>query len=89
MRFVTNTGPEAWAPYLINGDASGLTTAEVAAANRWMDREDVSHVVGIAAGEDGDEQTPRFTWSMRLHCPEADCEGGSVLDYMAHPRSDG
>lgn len=86
-RLLTITGPDSWAPYLVNGDASSLTAEEVAAANRWMDREGAAFVVGLADGEDGDEQTARFTWSMRLHCPEADCEGGHVLDYLAEPKA--
>ena len=36
---VTATGLSAWAPYLINGDASGLSPDDVAAADsfaRWL-----------------------------------------------------
>ena len=31
--------PATWASYFINGDASGLEDAEIAAADRWLERE--------------------------------------------------
>lgn len=33
---VAVTAPAHWASYLINGDASGLETAEVLACDRWL-----------------------------------------------------
>lgn len=92
VQFVTITGPVYWASYLINGDASGLKDGEQAKVDAWLAREGVRRVVCDApgvndAGEPDPEATqePRFTWSMRLHCPELDCDGGDVLDYLAEP----
>lgn len=33
------TAPSSWAPYLINGDDSGLEPADVAASDSWIERE--------------------------------------------------
>lgn len=68
------TGPAHWAPYLINGDISGLTDEDIEAINLWLEREGVAEVLSC-----GDEAY--FTWHMKLHCPELGCNGGSVLDY--------
>ena len=36
VRTVTPEAPSAWAPVLVNGDASGLEAAEVALLDRWL-----------------------------------------------------
>lgn len=35
---VTYRAPSAWAPYLINGDASGMDDAEQAQCDAWIER---------------------------------------------------
>ena len=37
LQFVTATAPSYWAPYLINGDPSGLEDDEIAAADAFTD----------------------------------------------------
>lgn len=37
MRTETYTAPSHWAPYLINGDASGLDEGERQAADDWIE----------------------------------------------------
>jgi hypothetical protein len=81
VQFETITGPSYWASYLINGDASGITAAEVAMADAWCERHNVVAVVDC-------EDEGRFTWSYRLYCPEADCSGGDVVDYTCEVASD-
>jgi len=34
----TELAPSYWAPYLINGDSSGMEDAEVAQCDAWIDR---------------------------------------------------
>ncbi len=79
VQFIELTGPASWASYLINGDDSGLEEGESEKADAWLKREGAARVVSDV------EDSERFTWSMRLHCPELDCEGGTVLDYIAEP----
>lgn len=79
-RFTEITAPSAWASYLVNGDASGISDAERARADAWLERENVS-VLGIADDEDGEPQEPRFTNWYRLHDPGAECCCGNVIDY--------
>lgn len=74
MTFHEVIGPAYWASYLINGDASGLEEGEKAKADAWCKRLGILNVV------DCEEET-RFTWSMRIHAPELDCDGGNVLSY--------
>lgn len=78
-KFIELTGPASWASYLINGDASGLDDGEQAKADAWLAREGAARVVSDV------EDSERFTWHMRLHCPELGCDGGSVVDYLAEP----
>ena len=68
------TAPAAWASYLINGDASGLTWAEQSSANAWALQATEGHRWHIVdCGE------PWFTWSFRLY--GGDYQGGEVCDY--------
>lgn len=32
------TAPSAWAPYLINGDDSGMEDTDITAADQWIDQ---------------------------------------------------
>ena len=73
----TITGPNYWASYLVNGDASGLTAEEKAACDAWQASIAPWYVVST-----GDDQEPRFTWHFRLYGGTAD--GGDVIDYIAH-----
>jgi hypothetical protein len=68
------TGPTYWASYFINGDASGLTAEERKQADAWLKREGVAFVLDC-------DNEPRFTWHMRLHAPELNCDGGDVMEY--------
>ena len=72
----TITGAAYWAPYLINGDSSGMTDAEIALCDAWLARE-------LEPGEDvvSCDDESRFSWSYGLHTG-ADCAGGDVLDYV-------
>lgn len=71
----TITGAAYWAPYIINGDSSGLEPAEIALCDAWEARE-------LEPGESivDCEEESRFSWSYDLHTG-ADCRGGDVLDY--------
>ena len=79
------TLPAYWASYIINGDGSGLEPGEKEIADRAIKRECGDEWTIIDCSEEA-----RFTWSYRLYNPEADCEGGEVLDYTAIrlPQSD-
>jgi hypothetical protein len=70
----TFEAPAHWAPYLINGDASGLDDGESDRIAAYLAQElpAGAHVVSCA-----DES--RFTWSYRLF--GGDAEGGSVLEF--------
>jgi hypothetical protein len=70
------TAPSFWALYLVNGDASGLTDAEQAAADAWcaLQAAEGWSVHGIV------DDSERFTWSYRLH--HGDADGGEVCDYI-------
>lgn len=83
IRVSTITGPDYWASYFINGDASGLSAAEKAQADAWLVREGVK-IVDVARDENGEPDSPRFTWHMRMYAPELGVDGGSVIDYVAH-----
>lgn len=76
---LTITLPDYWASYIINGDASGLTEDERAICDRAIERECGDDWTIVDVSDDG----LRFTWSYRLYNPEADCDGGSVVDYTA------
>lgn len=69
--------PAAWASYLVNGDASGLTPEERAQADAWLAREGV-RIVGTEP-----DAEPYFSWAARILVPELDCTGAEMLDYRA------
>ncbi len=72
------TGPAYWASYLVNGDASGMSPAEKAAADAWHASLAPAYVVATSDDE------PRFTWHFSLY--GGTCRGGDVLDYVVHSR---
>lgn len=62
-----------WLAYFINGDAGSLDTEDRAAADAWTMRE------GVAAVLSAEHDSERFTWAARVHVPELDCDGASVV----------
>lgn len=82
----TVTLPSYWASALVNGDDSGLEDNEIAMVEAACGRlaADGWYVVDVARDDDGNGEDARFTWSYQLYCPEADCSGGDVLDYVVH-----
>lgn len=70
------TGPAAWASYLINGDASSMSPEDLEACDAWQKKIEPWYVVSTEEGE------PRFTWSYRLYGGTAN--GGDVIDYIVH-----
>lgn len=81
------TLPAFLASALVNGDTSGLERGDLEcldAINARLAR-DGFEVVDVARDDDGDFY-PRFTWSFRLY--GGDAEGGEVLDYVVHKRSE-
>lgn len=81
LRFETITAPEYWASALINNDRTSLSEDESAMLDRWLAREGIRASDFVSCDDE-----PRFTWSYRLYCPEAECAGGSVLDYTYQVR---
>ena len=73
----TATGANYWASYFINGDASGLTASEKAAADRWLEVHEPWYPVSDV------EDSERFTWSYNLYT-FLPYPGGSVIDYVMH-----
>jgi hypothetical protein len=71
----TITGAEYWASYFINGDASGLSEEEKAAADNWLALELEPGESVVDCEEEG-----RFTWSYDLHT-HTETRGGNVIDY--------
>lgn len=69
--------PAAWAPYLLEGDASGLEPGEREKADAWLQREGVA-IVGTEPNAE-----PYFTWAGRTLAPEIGAAGFMALDYRA------
>lgn len=63
-----------WARYLINNDASGLSDAELAVADAWLQREGLERAVFVDVGE------PHFSWSYGMHTGDG-VRGGDLADY--------
>jgi hypothetical protein len=72
------TLPSYWACALINGDYSGLNDAEEKRCVRAESK--LSKSGAYIAGKVEDSE--RFTWNYRLYDPDADCDGGDVMDYV-------
>jgi hypothetical protein len=66
-------GAAYWAPYLINGDASGMDDDEIALCDAWCARE-------LEGGEVVDCGEPYFSWSYDLYTGE-EFSGGDVVEY--------
>lgn len=77
----TVTLPAYWASALVNGDFSGLDEVE---RQRCEHAITALHDDGWSVVSTADDSEPRFTWSYQMYDPEADCQGGDVLDYVAH-----
>ena len=71
VNLVEFKAPAAWASYLINGDASGITEDERKRADEYTRGLDVIDC----------EDEAHFTWSFDLYGGE--CAGGEVLRYSA------
>ncbi len=86
IRVETITLPAAWASALVNGDFSGLDNMERQRCERYVAElaNDGWHVIDVARDDDGEGLESRFTWSFNLY--GGDCQGGDVLDYIAHVR---
>jgi hypothetical protein len=78
------TAPAAWASALVNGDQSGLSTAESAALAAWRRQEGAPNVVDVARDPDtGEALEARFTPFYGLYAgPLCPYQGGDVLDYV-------
>lgn len=75
METTTATAPAYWAPYLINGDASGMTNTEVHWADTWVAHlaEDGWRIVSA----DGEAE-------FRHGCDALFKWNGDVLVYLLH-----
>lgn len=74
LESVTATAPSAWASYLINGDASGLEPAELAAADRF-----VEEVLGALPVDCADEGFRHFHDATAFAPYSADCQTYTAL----------
>ena len=76
IHVTTATAPAIWAPYLVNGDATGLEPEELAACDAWQAAQEPAYVVSCTDDES------RFTWHYDLYGGTA--AGGMVIDYVLH-----
>lgn len=81
IQFDTVTLPAYWATALVNNDWSGLNADEADMCRAAIER---LKTAGYQIVSTVDDAEPYFTWQYRLYCPEANCSGGDVLDYVAH-----
>jgi len=80
LKAETFEAPTHWAPALINGDWSGLDSAETHELLAWIDaNKDIGSIVSV------DSESERFTWNYRIYNPFAPegVRGGSVCEYTA------
>lgn len=82
----TIPAPAYWASYLVNNDPSGLSREEKMQADAWLAREQV-RILDTARSDDGAGAEPYFSKGWRLLVPEADCDAGDLLDYIAEELS--
>ncbi len=71
----TYTAPSAWAPLLINGDASGMTPGDEVAAQAWL--------ASINLGAPADCEDAGFRWhhdAWRFCKLAADCQTYTFLE---------
>lgn len=76
------TLPAYWASALVNGDYSGLADHDPAEADRCKAAQANLARDGWQVVSTADDGEPRFTWHYRLYDPDAECQGGEVLDYV-------
>ena len=57
----TITLPSHWAPFLINGDASGMTDEDMLDLDEWRRRHPRHRVLSMVEGSE------RFTWSGKVY----------------------
>jgi hypothetical protein len=76
IEVITVIAPAAWASYLVNGDASSLSDAEVAQADRYVKG------VRIVSTVDGAE--PYFTSRFQLYGGIENAACGEVIEYVGH-----
>jgi hypothetical protein len=71
--------PSYWACYIINDDCSGMEDNEIEMCDQAVEHlaKDGWYIVST-------EGEPYFTNYYRLYCPDADCDGGDVLEYVIH-----
>lgn len=81
MKISQEPMPAHWASYLINGDASGLTDAEIERVDAYIDDLGVNaKYIDVTLSSDRDaEAEPYFSWSFDLY--GGDARGGDLLDY--------
>ena len=75
MKVRTIKGAAYWAPYLINGDASGMEDNEIALCDAWHERELEPGECIVSCSDEAE-----FSWAYGLHTG-ADCAGGDLLEY--------
>lgn len=73
-----------WASYLVNGDASGLESREIALADKWQAEHAPAYVVDVARDDTGEAIEKRFSWQYGLITGDAESGGGELLDYVLH-----
>lgn len=78
----TIPAPAAWAPYLINGDSSGLAPGERDQVDAWLAREGVE-ILDVRRDESGEPFESYYSPAWRILAPETGLEGGETLDYLA------
>lgn len=79
MHSMTITLPAHWAPALLNGDESGMSTAEMLDLRRTLDPvlDKRWSIVSLVEGSE------RFTRYYRVYAPFAEAAAGRVADYVA------
>ncbi len=77
-------GAAQWASYLINGDASGLEPREVELCDKWQAQLAPGYIVSVLSDDDGESESPWFTWSYGIHTGDDSCSGGECLTYVGH-----
>lgn len=78
----TYQAPEVWASYLINGDASGIDSEDVAECDAWRKSIAPWRVADVARAEDGEPQQAWFAWNCQRFSRRY--SGCNLLDYVVH-----
>lgn len=77
---IFQAAPAFLASALINGDTSGLDADGLATLERVREQFGDLEVVDVARDENGEPESPWFTWSYRVYGGE--CDGGECFDYV-------